>query len=762
MTATATGIAVPQITDGMSEIEAALALGRAGMYVFPVDHPGLSLCAGIGKGHDPFSPNHQRGKHPCIPWAEKATIKDGVILAHWMNGGFPRNIGIHCGKSGLVVVDEDRLGEFQRYADEHQVTIPPTMVVATAKGHHYYFAAREDHPLGNKEGAFGTYNINIRAGNGFVVGPGSTHETGVVYRITAPVPPTPLPDWVIDAIRAKRQPQPSNTSPNGSTAPARGVDVVPPVIRGPRADSGGERHGVLVAYACSLRSRSIPRGEAETLYRAIWERCEQPPVCTTPLTWDEALAKLDDVYSRYPEGKSAEYQRPSTAEVFGLVGQAPPQHGPPPSNQVGSAPSSPPHTDFWEARESLRHILNFARSRRTGPWALLGCTLVRVVAATTPKIVLPALAGGQVSLNLYCGIVAFTGGGKGTAESASREVITLPHVAVVGPGSGEGIGHLFKGWDNKEKRYVQHRDAVILSAAEVSTLNAMRTRQASTLFPELNKAWMGEPLGFAYVTKEKSLRIDPHTYRLCLITGIQPANANVILEDVDSGTPARYLWMPASDPGAPIVRPSDPGPLRGWTLANSVNPNADPTQLRPMDVCDSARAAVDQAALDRLREVPTDLFNSHALLSMLKTAGALALLENRAGVITEEDWQLAGVVHAVSDFTRQRVIDTLAHAKTESNRVRAEAEAHRAIVVDSKLTEHATQRTGQAIMRKLDGVSGDDGWVSRSELRRFLTSRDRPHFDAAIDALVLSGQVEDRGHAATHQGHQGTEYRSKR
>jgi hypothetical protein len=56
------------------------------------------------------------------------------------------------------------------------------MVVATAKGRHYYFLARDDHPLGNEEGAFGDYSINIRAGNGFVVGPGSFHETGVVYR----------------------------------------------------------------------------------------------------------------------------------------------------------------------------------------------------------------------------------------------------------------------------------------------------------------------------------------------------------------------------------------------------------------------------------------------------------------------------------------------------------------------------------------------------------------------------------------------------
>jgi len=129
-------------------------------------------------------------------------------------------------------------------------------------------------------------------------------------------------------------------------------------------------------------------------------------------------------------------------------------------------------------------------------------------------------------------------------------------------------------------------------------------------------------------------------------------------------------------------------------------------------------------------------------LSRLKTAAALALLEKRAGAITEEDWQLAGVVHEVSDSPRQRMIDTLAQAKTESNRVRAEAEAHRAVVVDSRLSEHAAQRAGQAITRKLNSTNGT-GWVSRSQLRRSMASKDRDHFEVAIDALKLSGQVEE-------------------
>lgn len=257
----------------MSQVDAAHALAKAGIYVFPVDHPELPRCAGIGKNHDPATCD-QRGKHPIVQFTVAADINPKMIDMWW--AGPPRNIGINCGKSKLVVVDEDQLGAFKRYADEHQVQIPPTMVVATAKGRHYYITAREDQPLGNEEGAFRDYSINIRAGNGYVVGPGSIHATGVVYRIEVALPPAPLPDWVIAGIAQKA------TSPNGKVEPRdpfapRGLDAVPHKIRGPRADSGGNRHGVLVSYASRLRALSLTRTEAEPLFRRLWERCDNHP-----------------------------------------------------------------------------------------------------------------------------------------------------------------------------------------------------------------------------------------------------------------------------------------------------------------------------------------------------------------------------------------------------------------------------------------------------------------------------------------------------
>jgi hypothetical protein len=87
----------------------------------------------------------------------------------------------------------------------------------------------------------------------------------------------------------------------------------------------------------------------------------------------------------------------------------------PPDQQAPSG-QEPMLEEFWDARPVLRHIRDFARARRVGPWALLGCVLVRVVAAVPPNVVLPAMIGGNASLNLFLGVVSVSGGGKGTAE----------------------------------------------------------------------------------------------------------------------------------------------------------------------------------------------------------------------------------------------------------------------------------------------------------------------------------------------------------
>jgi len=407
--------------------------------------------------------------------------------------------------------------------------------------------------------------------------------------------------------------------------------------------------------------------------------------------------------------------------------------------------------NFWSARKSLRQIQAFARARRVGPWALFGSVIVRLVANIPPNVVIPAIIGGPASLNLFIGIVSTSGGGKGSAEAAAVDAIMVPEVTTMGPGSGEGIAHLFA-HRNRQGNIETHATQVILSAAEVETMAALKGRQASTLFPELRKAWTGEPLGFAYVDPTKRLTVGRHKYRLCLLVGIQPEKAGVILDDADAGTPQRFLWLPANDPDAPDQAPIQPVAIKDPRPTASLAPN----RLHPFQVCQVAVEEIVSARVEQLRgNTGTDL-DGHALLGQLKVAAALALLDCRHEEITEEDWRLAKTVRAVSDNTRQNVIDSLAKVQARRNHQRAEAEAQRAIVVDHRKIEDATQRVGRFVMAKLNGI-----WISHSELRGALPGRDRGHFEDAITRLIESGLVEQRETQTTRRDRQGTEYRKR-
>jgi hypothetical protein len=269
---------------------------------------------------------------------------------------------------------------------------------------------------------------------------------------------------------------------------------------------------------------------------------------------------------------------------------------------------------------------------------------------------------------------------------------------------------------------------VLLTASEVDTLTALAERHGATLWPELRKAWMGQALGFAYADPAKRLPLPAHTYRLCLVVGVQPARGAAMLDDSDVGTPQRFLWLPATDPAAPDVAPVAPEP-RWWWL------DSGPSRVR-VSVCAEAREAVDRARLERLRG-QGDGDDGHALLARLKVGVALALLDGRVEV-DAEDWQLAGQVLAVSDAIRAEVAEAVRAAHRQANQQRGEAEAARAVVVDQVKEDHNAQRVARAILRKLQ-EAGD--WLARAKLRKAMNSRDRTYFDDALARLVDAGTV---------------------
>jgi hypothetical protein len=268
---------------------AAITLLRRGFHVFPVDHPDHPQCLGL---HGPNNPcDGVRGKHPACKWGTWATtVTEQMIELAWTSRGGLANIGVSCGPTNIVVLDEDQAGELERWCDAHGITLPPTYTVTTYQGKHLYF--RWDHQptrITNREAAFAGYKINVRGHGGFAVAEGSQHASGVVYTGNG-AEIADLPDEVAALLLAG-----TNTDTDGVDTDTEGSQ--PDAHRGAgRSSSGangedflretadpnttmiadGHRHPELVAYAGRLRNLGLDLTEALPTYRQRWLLCEQP------------------------------------------------------------------------------------------------------------------------------------------------------------------------------------------------------------------------------------------------------------------------------------------------------------------------------------------------------------------------------------------------------------------------------------------------------------------------------------------------------
>jgi putative DNA primase/helicase len=199
-------------------LDGALWLVGHGFAAFPVDHPGLPHCAGIGQGHVAATCTH-RGKHPAVAFTRTHALDEHTV--HTLFGTQLRNVGIFVGActgpagEQLLVVDSDRPGALEDAAKALGEQHTPTMRVHTAQGHHDYYWAPADVKLGNSLGVLkGHFDGDIRAGNAYVIGPGSVHATGVIYELDdTNQPPVAAPAWLLTALTTKPAPTPALSGP---------------------------------------------------------------------------------------------------------------------------------------------------------------------------------------------------------------------------------------------------------------------------------------------------------------------------------------------------------------------------------------------------------------------------------------------------------------------------------------------------------------------------------------------------------------------
>ncbi|WP_267616911.1 hypothetical protein [Gordonia bronchialis] len=386
--------------------------------------------------------------------------------------------------------------------------------------------------------------------------------------------------------------------------------------------------------------------------------------------------------------------------------------------------------EFW-SRASLAHVRDHARASMVSPWSLLGSVLARVACSTDADVVLPPIIGGPASLNLVVALVGSSAAGKDTTESAARACTDLPDVSELPLGSGEGVARTFAPPPppRKDQPPAEQITRALLTATEVDTVSAIASRQGSTLMPVLRQLYSGSTLGAANSAPDRRVIIPAHTYRACVVIGVQPERAGVLASDT-AGTRQRVLWMPTADHDTPEITPDAVAPLH-------VERDLRARILGvPADIVELIRA--HRRAV--LREDPDiDLGDGHRMLTRLKVAAALMLLDSRPDEITAEDWELAGAVMRVSDATRARVDRVLAEDGRAANRARAHATAER----DNAVAERRVQRAAAGILARLERA---DGPVSLGVLRKALRSDLRPEFQPAMDRLHDAGSVVETAH----------------
>lgn len=390
-----------------------------------------------------------------------------------------------------------------------------------------------------------------------------------------------------------------------------------------------------------------------------------------------------------------------------------------------------PEQDFW-SRPVHQHLLTAARAHRMAPWGVLMSTLARVVATVHPSVVLPATRGGLASLNLYVALIAPSGLGKNSCRSVSLMYLNIENEAPAKKlGSGEGIaGSYMK--RNRQQGLEQYNERVLFIVDEIDALAAVKGRAGATLMPELRTAWMGTELGFAYRSAEANLPVSAHSYRLCLLTGAQPGRAGALLqrEEVEAGTPQRFIWTELTDAGVLAYPPSAPAPVM-WRVPLDVGLDhkfGKYVMRLPADV----QRVVDAEAVAVLRGQDLGI-GGHRTMCRIKVAASLAILDQRWSV-TDQDWEFASTVMQHSDTAREKTINALTRSAAEENVRKGAQRGQQDLVAD----ETGVRQTARRLLTYI----GTD-WIAHAALKRKCASGGtRERLDRALALLVSDGEIK--------------------
>lgn len=278
MTDDAVPLRIPVIDREWSNLELALALANAGIYVLPTRGDGDAKHAGSVLG---------------VGWPAKSS-RDPQVIVSWFAGTSHR-VAIHCGRSGLVVFDVDHPDRTpEKLAKAIANEVPPfqnTRPDEPTRGH-LVFAQPPGRRIGNRAGELGKDFGEVRGANGIILVGGPGRE----WLQTGDVPELPsylaelLPD-VGDAETAVSDDElfrfvvahTSELQPKTMGAVLDGFER--------QVATGGSRHDAMVAHACwAAREIIAGRYSAQKVLHRL-ERLFVEAMAVAPSPGERALTR---------------------------------------------------------------------------------------------------------------------------------------------------------------------------------------------------------------------------------------------------------------------------------------------------------------------------------------------------------------------------------------------------------------------------------------------------------------------------------------
>lgn len=265
-------------------LESALELASMGFKIFPVHGIVNGKCTCLKACKHP-------GKHPRIKKNLDLATTNPEQIKEWFLKRFTHsNIGIATGKkSGTWVLDVDYKSggkeSLEKLIEEHGImTRRPaeTLTVQTGGGIHYYFKYPKDIYIPSSVGKLAP-GLDIRGVGGYVIGPGSLHQSGKIYEWKYGPDSVKLckaSRWLIQKIKEINQIK--KNRPSDLEFDNTFKNIV----------EGSRNITLFSTFACHLRDKNISQRKVEVICLALNQYS-----CKPPLEEEEVVSAVQSAFT---------------------------------------------------------------------------------------------------------------------------------------------------------------------------------------------------------------------------------------------------------------------------------------------------------------------------------------------------------------------------------------------------------------------------------------------------------------------------------